>query len=106
MKTIQLSIKNNRGEKIELELSIGKYQVGKHGAVTRNRRLIVISKSSVPVELGLIEGTNGRRLDFKSFWQTTGDINRMKTYPVKIYANGDKTRNGAFKLFSTEWPGE
>ena len=100
MKTIERTIKNNRGELLVVKMTVVGHKVGNKGGVARNRRVVEIIKSSVPVEIVVIGGTNGCKIGEAAFELTTGEENRMKTYPVVLVAGGDHTRNGVFKLFS------
>lgn len=100
MKTIERTLTNNRGESVTLKMTVVGHKVGAAGSVAHNRRTISIVESSVPVEIEVIDMVNGRLIDSRAIEQTSGDEKRMVTYPVRVFANGDRTRNGTFKIFN------
>lgn len=96
---------NGRGEKITVTLDIKKRKV----APKRNE-IAITAESTVPVELEC--GTravyeNGQPVNnWKNEGQeivcTPGDIKRLGTYPIFVYANGDKTKKGRFQIRNIE----
>lgn len=99
MKTIERTLTNNCGESIVIKMTVIGHKVGLPGSVAHNRRTIRIVESTAPVEIEVIDLVNGQQVDALSIEQTSGDAKRMVTYPVRVFANGDRTRNGAFKIF-------